>query len=271
MQGLPLRGPGTRDLDLPLPPDRMPLVRDRRPLKRWRYVGAFSPELMLCVGMASLGPLTQRWWAIAEPNGRLSGRTGRLGQDVTLETGRVDVRARGVRIELELDEGDGVEVVSPSGRSWIWTRKQANVPVQGVVAFDGRERRIDCEAVVDDSAGYHERHTCWRWSAGVGRGEHGERVGWNLVRGIHDALLASERTVWIDDQPREVGPVDFAPDLSRVAGLRFEAWCVREEHTNWGLFRSDYRQPFGAFGGVLPGGIRLAHGFGVMEEHDVRW
>ncbi len=46
---------------------------------------------------------------------------------------------------------------------------------------------------------------------------------------------------------------------------------MREDHTNLGLFRSDYRQPFGAFSGELPGGLVLEEGFGVMEEHDVRW
>ena len=37
------------------------------------------------------------------------------------------------------------------------------------------------------------------------------------------------------------------------------------------LMRSDYRQPFGTFAGTLPGGIELAEGYGVMEQHDVRW
>jgi hypothetical protein len=35
--------------------------------------------------------------------------------------------------------------------------------------------------------------------------------------------------------------------------------------------RSSYRQPFGTFTGRLPGGIELDDGFGVMEQHDVRW
>jgi hypothetical protein len=35
--------------------------------------------------------------------------------------------------------------------------------------------------------------------------------------------------------------------------------------------RSRYRQPFGTFSGALPGGIELADGYGVMEEHDVWW
>jgi hypothetical protein len=35
--------------------------------------------------------------------------------------------------------------------------------------------------------------------------------------------------------------------------------------------QSRYRQPFGTFSGRLPGGLELAAGYGVMEEHDVRW
>jgi hypothetical protein len=106
----------------------------------------------------------------------------------------------------------------------------------------------------------------------VGRGEGGERVAWNLVAGIHDAPEASERTVWVDGEPREVPPVEFADDLSSVGGLSFDEWCAREEHTNRLVFRSDYRQPFGTFAGELPGGgPRLAEGYGVMEKHDVRW
>ena len=34
---------------------------------------------------------------------------------------------------------------------------------------------------------------------------------------------------------------------------------------------SRYRQPFGTFAGELPGGLELAEGYGVMEDHDVHW
>ena len=168
------------------------------------------------------------------------------------------------------DEGAGVDVVSPHGRQWIWTRKQANVPVRGTVTLDGRERQLEDVAFIDDSAGYHAHRTAWRWSAGHGRLEDGRPVGWNLVDGVHDDD-PSERTVWVDGEPHEVGPLEFADDLSRVGGLEFSAWSERTDHTNLLLFRSDYRQPFGTFGGELPGGLRLAEGYGVMEEHDVRW
>src|SRR5204862_4392117 len=167
-----------------------------------------------------------------------------------------------VRVELELDESAGVEVLSPSGRHWIWTRKQADVPARGVVMLGRSERRLDARAVVDDSAGYHERNTSWRWSAGVGRAASGESVGWNLVAGVHDARAASERSVWVDGEPREVEPVEFADDLSGVAGLRLSEWCAREENVNGLIFRSRYRQPFGSFSGELPGDLPLAEGLG---------
>jgi hypothetical protein len=270
-RSLPVRGPAVRLLGLPLPPARMPLVRDRRPLKRWRYVGVYGPELMLCIGDARVAGLPQRWWAVALPDGTLRERTTTAGGGVALSPGHARVAARGVQVELELEEGPGVEVVSPHGSSYIWTRKQGGVPVRGSVEVDGTRFQIDGRALVDDSAGYHARRTSWRWSAGMGRGERGEQLAWNLVEGLHDAAEASERTVWIDGEPHQVGPVAFAEDLSRVGALGFSEWSAREHDTRLGPFRSRYRQPFGTFAGELPNGIRLAAGYGVIERHDVRW
>src|SRR5215204_2125447 len=266
MPVLPARGNAVQKLDLPFPPKRMPLLRRGRPLKRWRYVGVYGPELMLCVGAARVAGIPQRWWAVALPDGTLH-----EGADaVRLERGRVSA-GRGA-IELTIEEGDGVEVVSPHGRSYIWTRKQAGIPVRGRVRVGDREWPVDGPlGFVDDSAGYHARHTLWRWSAGVGRALGGAAVAWNLVEGLHDSPEASERTVWIDGEPTEAEPQPFAPDLSSVGELRFAAWCAREDHTNRLLLRSDYRQPFGSFSGTLPGGLELESGYGVMESHDVRW
>jgi hypothetical protein len=255
----------------------MPLVRRWRPLKRWRYVGVFGPELMLCVGIARIGPIVQRWWAVAEPDGALRERTSMRSSGVRLDGPRVEVVDRGVAISLELEEDGGVEVVSPSGASgYIWTRKRAGVGVRGTVRLDSHQRRIEGEAFVDDSAGYHERHTWWRWSAGLGRGGGGERLAWNLVTGIHDAPTDSERTVWVDGRAMEVGPVRIADDLSRISfedggALDFSKWATRREDANLLLFRSSYLQPFGTFSGTLPGGLLVAEGYGVMEEHDVWW
>lgn len=260
-----------RRLGLALPPQPMALHAGTRPLKRWRYVGVFTPELMLCVGEARIGPLPLRWWAVALPDGSLFERTTNARRGVRIEGSRVSVAAEHVGIELELGERGGVETASAAGASYIWTRKQAGVPVRGRVTLGGRKRRIEGPvAVVDDSAGYHPSRTSWKWSAGVGRSHDGRAVGWNLVHGIHDADAASERSLWIDGEPREVPRVEFADDLSSVAGLAFTEWSAREDHSNLGLFRSDYRQPFGTFEGELDG-VSISEGFGVMEAHDVLW
>lgn len=288
---LPQRGPAVHELDLPLPrpgslvheskrPTGMPAFVGTRPLKRWRYVGAYGPGLMLCVGDAKIGRVPQRWWAVALPDGTLHGRTTIGTGGVTIERGKVAVEAPGVRINLAVNEDEGaepVESVNPSGsRGWVWTRKSAGMPVSGMVEIGDQDWRVEGRCVIDDTAGYHRRDTEWRWSAGVGVSDDGRRIGWNLVAGVNDDPEASERTLWVDGRPQELGPITFADDLSSASfaeggELRFTEWASREHSMNALVLRSAYRQPFGTFTGELPGGIRLAEGHGVMEWHEVRW
>jgi hypothetical protein len=264
MRDLPVRGAGVRELGLRLPPGRMAPMRAGRPLKRWRYVGVYRPDVMLCVGDARVAGVRQRWWAVALPDGALL--EGSRGVSVDVHR----VRVRGV-LDLELSLPDGVEVVSPHGRSYVWTMKFAPVHVRGTVTAGGHTFELDGDdGFVDESAGYHARHTSWRWSAGLGRTVDGRPVAWNLVDGVHDGV-ASERTVWLDGSPTEVSAQAFADDLSRVGDLRFREWSAREANRNLIVMRNRYRQPFGEFSGTLPGGLALAEGYGVMEEHDVLW
>lgn len=250
----------------------MPSHQGLRPLKAWRYVGVFGPELMLCAASVRIGPARQSFWAIWDRrDGRLYERT-RLGASaVELGAGRVLVRDADVEIALELAETSGVEAVCKSGDSYAWTRKQGGIEARGTVAIGGRRTTVVGRAVIDDTAAYYERHTSWRWSAGIGTAQDGRELAWNLVCGVNDPPRGSERTIWIAGEALEPGPVEFAADLSAVGGLSFTAEAVRQRHENLGLIRSRYRQPFGTFGGELLPGIELADGYGVMEQHDVYW
>src|SRR5215210_381194 len=151
MRDLPVRGPGVRDLALRLPPKGMAPLHAGRPLKRWRYLGVYRPDVMLCVGHARVAAVPQRWWAVALPDGTLvEGSRG-----VELSAGRA--RVRGV-LDLTLDAPPGVEVVSPHGRSYIWTSKHAPVRVRGRVSAGGHTFDLDGDdGFVDESAGYHAR------------------------------------------------------------------------------------------------------------------
>lgn len=277
-RGRPWRGrAGARaPVDVPVPGDgrRMPLLRGGRPLKSWRWVGCFGPEVLLCVASARIGPARVSWWAVWDREQRtLAERTAHGRAGVELGAARVTVRDGPVRIDLALDASaaEGVDTLSPHGAEYAWTRKRGGVPMRGWVSIGDRRLAVDARGLVDDSAGYHARHTAWRWSAGVGTAQSGAAVAWNLVEGLHDDPRASERTVWVDGVAHEVGPAKFAADLSAVGGLRFAAEAARARRERLIVVASDYEQPFGTFTGELPVAGVLREGFGVMERHRATW
>jgi Domain of unknown function (DUF2804), C-terminal len=264
----------------------MPLLRGARPLKRWRYVGVFCEELMLCAARVQVGPARQSFWALfTRADSRLRERThtlmGRgsveLAPGGPSEPGHLRVRDGAVRIDLALQEEAGWETTCPHGAKYVWTRKQAGIRAHGTLAVDdGAIRSIDALAVVDDTAGYHARATEWRWAAGIGVDPAGRPLAFNLVEGVNDPPTGSERAVWVEGVPHEVPPVSFAADLAQIvagdgSALRFTAEAQRARHENLLLVRSYYRAPFGTFSGTLPGGLELAHGLGVVEHHRARW
>ncbi len=286
----------------PVPPDHMPLLRGTRPLKRWRYVAIFCEELMACAATVQVGPARQTFWAVLlrnrEPGEgaphvwgspsqvglhertRLRPRRGAV--ELTAGRLRVDDRSTGrhasaLRLDLALEEDGGIATVCAHGGSYVWTRKQAGVAARGVIAIDGgAPRAIEARAVIDDTAGYHARRTEWYWAAGVGTGADGAPLAFNLVEGVNDPPSGSERAVWSAGEPREVAPVSFAADLTRISAtdgsqLHFDAEAQRERRENLLLVRSEYRAPFGTFSGALPGGIALTQGLGVVEHHVARW
>jgi hypothetical protein len=261
---LPLRD---RPTGLPVPPARMALVRDRRPLKRWRYLGLYGDELMLCAATVRVAGLPQSFWATWDRRDLREKTVFRPGAVALTDD---HVRFADARLTLEPD-GDAMAVTSRHGDSYIWTRKQ---PVRAIGTVAGRE--VALRGLIDDSAGYHARRTDWRWCAGVGEAPDGTPLTFNIVDGVHDADVGSERTVWVDGRARELAPATFAEDLSEVsfgdgATLAFAEEARRARSDNLGLFASDYVQPFGTFSGTLPGGVVVARGWGVMERHAVRW
>jgi Protein of unknown function (DUF2804) len=258
----------------------MSLLRGGRPLKRWRYVGVFCEELMACAALVQVGPARQSFWAVlSRDDGRLRERTRLVPRRGTVELGGGHMRVHddGVFLDLTLEEEAGIEARCPHGRQEVWTRKQAGVRAHGRISLDGRPfRETEALAVVDDTAGYHARHTEWWWSAGVGAGPDGTALAWNLVSGVNDPLTGSECAVWVAGEPHEAPPVSFTADLGRISSedgsrLEFRAEAERSRSENLLIVKSDYRAPFGTFSGTLPGGIPLAHGLGVVEHHRALW
>jgi hypothetical protein len=302
--GLPWRGPGPGRPDLPLPPGKVPLRRNGVWRKRWRYVGAFSDELLMCAARVHVGPVGQTFWAVWDREQRTLHERTRLllptarGEVWTEhpdeEVGQIDwapdeggtlVRIEAepkpdsekLRAFLRVGEGAWAESICPTGEDdgYVWTRKRIS-PVECDVRI-GDERRIKAKAraIEDESCGYHPHHTVWSWSAGVGEATDGRTVGWNLVSGVNDPPESSERAIWIDGQPTEPGAVEF-DGLEAVAfpggeRLEFSGECERQKEEKRAFISYSYRQPFGTFTGTLPGGIELRRAFGVMEFHEAHW
>lgn len=297
-EALHWRGPGPGRPDLPLPPADLPLTHRGSIRKRWRYIGYYGDEVMLCMASVLIGPARHCFWSLWDPQtGAVLGHTQlRPGhQEVTVRGSRAELDAPGgatgpVRASLVLGTSEPIEVVSPSGRGWAWTRKRAGVPITGTIEAAGRRWTVDGLGVDDESAGFQARHTAWLWSAGVGVALDGRPVAWNLVSGINDSDTASERAIWVDGRPHEPDPVLFddldgvaftspgdAPDGTTGSAadrpvLRFHpgAGAERRRNDNFLLVRSDYTHRFGTFTGSLDG-IELASGTGVMEEHRAVW
>jgi hypothetical protein len=206
--------------------------------KQWRWLGAFGPDVMLCVASARVGVARTAWWAVWD------GRELREGR-------------RAGRPELEFVPGRPIEATTGPA----WTRK-----TPGRVTGTVLGHAVDLPALLDESAGRHARHTSWLWSAGAGVTESGAAVVWNLVEGMHPG----ENTVWVDGEPHAVAPPRF-DGLHGVGGLRFAAAATRARRENWLIIASDYEQPFGSFEGELPVAGRLREGWGVMERHEARW
>jgi hypothetical protein len=278
-----------------LPPRRQPLLLGRRMRKRWRYVGVYCEEFLLCAARAQVGPAWQTFWAIVDrAGGELLERTRKLPPGARGEVWSVGpderpwslgderpgvvtrIAAAELTATLQIGSGRWVESVCPNGEGgFVWTRKRI-APVQCRIRLaDGRRFEGEAFGIEDESAGYHPRHTRWLWSAGVGTAADGRAVGWNLVSGINDPPTGSERAIWVDGEPFEPGPVRFdgleGIDFDEGSRLRFAPEAERRAEENLLAIRFSYRQPFGSFTGSLPGGIELAAALGVMESHDALW
>ena len=261
----------------PVDPASLPLLEHGQLRKRWRYVGLFADELMLCAARAEVGVLTQSFWVLWDREGRRhDSHASQLpgSREVTLDGPRLEIDGPDLRASLRLGEVAAIETACPSGRATAWTRKRAGMPVEGTVEVPGKRWEVAGRGVDDESAGHHRRHTSWQWSAGVGVSTDGRPVAWNLVEGINDPPSGSERAIWIDGEPTEPPPVSFRePDaiaLPDGEALRFRGESEHTHDDNYLLIRSRYRHRFGSFGGSF-GGVELAEGLGVMEEHDAVW
>ena len=251
--------------------------------KSWRWQGAFSDVSMIFAADVRIGPAPVRFWGILDrASGQMVERSLKGSPfrrpEVEFQGDRLVIDSDLASSWLDFSDSTPIEVFSPAGDgpdAFTWTRKRCGMEVSGEVTVDGSRREFAGRGVIDESAGYHDRHTSWRWSAGIGTSIDGRALAWNLVDGINDSPYGSERTVWVDGLPRELGQVEFdhLDSLTVEDGSRLEFSAEAERSRKEAippLVSSEYRAPLGSFSGTI-GGLELESGIGVMESHEAVW
>lgn len=226
--------------------------------------------------------------SVAMATGRLISisPTDRAGVTLTLEL-------PGLRAGFDLGAARSLTVVSDLGRGKGLpgaTVKRCGLEARGAFEVEGRRRPLDAAlGCVDWTTGYFPRRTVWLWATGAGRDEQGRACGFNLARGVHDDPRGrfTENALWLEGAPGALPPVTFLPGEGRtpwtirgsagdaLVDLVFEPRGERREDVDLVVVSSRYRQPFGAFSGVLRDArgreVRLERVPGVAEDHLAVW
>jgi hypothetical protein len=224
--------------------------------------------------------------------------------------GRTTWRNRNAYASIEADDGWTVELDLPvgaerlSGRARIETReslamlhrlgpnrvaythKAAGWPASGELTLGGRRIRLDGGLAASDwTRSQANRVTEWKWVSVNGFLEDGTSVGLNLSAQVYEDERGHsvENALFVDGRVRHLSGVRFLVPSSpqsqtwRIASLEgsevdleFEPLGAREEHTNLGLMRTDFVQPYGRFTGHVCG-LDFTGLFGVVEVHLSVW
>ncbi len=162
------------------------------------------------------------------------------------------------------------------------TEKRLALDVHGTLSLAGRRFQLhDAVGGYDFSFGYPPRHTRWNWSFLLGRSA-GRPFGVNLVKGF---VGAPECAAWYDGglYPLAEGAFDYQAEAPEAPWTvtsgsdfhaRFAVDGIHREEKNFGVLKSRFLQPVGAFEGALQLAgkrIEFANMLGVVEEQDVLW
>ena len=222
-------------------------------------------------------------------------------------SGKSAWNSRGARVSIEARDGFDLELDIPLGterlrgsahvdardslamlhrlgpRRVAYTHKAAGWPARGLMELGGRTIRLDGGLAASDwTRSQASRITEWKWASLSSRLGDGTPFGLNLSAQVYEDERGDsvENAFWVDGEVRRLGGVTFhvpsdpSAQVWRIEGeevdLEFEPLGAREEHTNFGLVRTDFVQPYGRFAGRV-GEHDITGAFGVVEAHLSVW
>lgn len=242
--------------------------------------GTLSPlGRALSVASSSVDGTTR--WSSRGANVSIDARDGwDLELDIPMGTERLRGRAR-------IDARESLSMLHRLAPNRVaYTHKAAGWPASGQLELGGRRIRLDGGLGASDwTRAQANRVTEWKWASLSGQLSDGSTIGLNLSADVYDDVNGHsvENALWIDGQVRPLSGVRFAvpsdPKTQRwviqsidsdEVQIEFEPLGAREEHSNFGLVRMDFVQPYGRFAGRVCG-HDITGCFGVVEAHLSVW
>ena len=210
--------------------------------------------------------------------------TANDGWDVEVDLPLGGERLRG---RAHIEARDSLAMLHRLGpRRVAYTHKAAGWPASGQLELGARPIRLDGGLAASDwTRSQASRVTEWKWASLSGFLRDGTPLGLNLSADVYDDENGHsvENAFWIDGEVRPLSGVRFdvptEPQTkpwrirsldSDEVDLEFEPFGAREEHTNFGLVRTDFIQPYGRFAGRVRG-HDVTDCFGVVETHLSVW
>lgn len=210
--------------------------------------------------------------------------TARDGWDVDLD---LPLGAERLRGRARLEAADSLAMLHRLGpRRVAYTHKAAGWPASGYLELGTRPIRLDGGVGASDwTRSQASRVTEWKWASVSGFVRDGAAFGLNLSAQVYDDDRGHsvENAYWLDGQVRPLSGVRFEVPSDPKSGrwtirsidsnevdIEFEPLGAREEHTNFGLVRTEFVQPYGRFAGQVCE-HDITGCFGVVETHLSRW
>jgi hypothetical protein len=208
----------------------------------------------------------------------------RNGWDVEVD---IPLGAERLRGRAHVDTRDSLAMLHRLGpRRVAYTHKAAGWPTSGQFELGARPVRLDGGLAASDwTRSQASRITEWKWASFSTFLRDGTPVGLNLSAQVYEDERGHsvENALWIDGRAQRLSGVRFevpqqpksqawrirSIDAGEV-DLEFEPLGAREEHTNFGLVRTDFVQPYGRFAGRVCG-HDITGAFGVVEVHLSVW
>ena len=221
-----------------------------------------------------------RW---ATRNARVLVRA-RNGWDLELDIPLGSERLRG---HGRIEERDSLAMLHRLGPGrHAYTHKAAGWPASGQLDLGTRSIRLDGGLGASDwTRSEANRITEWKWASLSGVLSDGTVLGLNLSADVYDdeAGHSLENALWVDGRVSRLSGVRFRMPIepktkpwriesldSDEVELEFQPLGAREDHTSFGLVRTDFVQPYGRFTGRVRE-HELNGCFGVVETHVSVW